>query len=257
MKTMNCFMIAVLLFNFTQLFAQSAREISEKSSNAIKFEAMEMSVKLYIFDSKGNQRERTILSASKKFNQVTKTLMKFTAPAEVKGTTMLIYDYEDKTDNMWLYMPALRKTRRIISSEKSKSFMGSEFTHADMSSPNLEDFSYKILGSTTYQGEECWKIESSCKNEDIEDENGFSRKIAWINKKNNLCYKITFYDFDGELYKTQTIGNYKKQKNGKYFAYSMTAKNHQNGRKSVISIQEFQIGSSLNENTFSPNTLGN
>ena len=106
---------------------------------------------------------------------------------------------------MWIYMPAIRKTRRIVSSEKGKSFMGSEFTNSDMSTPNTNDFNYKILSLQTYKEHLCWRIETVCKNADIEDENGFSKKIAWIDKKSFLCYKIEFYDFSGELYKIQTI----------------------------------------------------
>ena len=78
----------------------------------------------------------------------------FTSPADVRGTAMLIYDYENKDDDMWIYMPAIRKIRRIVSSEKGKNFMGSEFTNADMSKPNMNDFDYRILSSETYSGDE-------------------------------------------------------------------------------------------------------
>ncbi len=257
MKTKIFALIAALLvIHLTGLKAQTAREISEKSTNAVEFNAMEMLVSLKIYDAKGHVRERSVSTASKEFNRVTKSMIKFTAPADVKGTTMLIFDYKDKADDMWIYMPALRKTRRIVSSEKSKSFMGSEFTNADMSTPNLDDFNFKILGTEDYNGDPCWKIESTCKNEDIEDENGFSKKVAWISKQDYLCHKIEFYDFDGNLFKVQTIDQYKKQSNGKYFAFSMTAENVSNGRKSVMNIEKFQTGSSMAENSFSPTMLG-
>ena len=70
---------------------------------------------------------------------------------------MLIFDYEDKSDDMWILLPSLRRTRRIVSSEKGKSFMGSEFTNADMSKPDLNDFTFKILGSAEADNNECWK----------------------------------------------------------------------------------------------------
>ena len=237
--------------------AQTAREISEKSQDMVEFSAMEMLAKLKIYDAKGRERVRSVSTASKKFGDVNKTILKFTAPADVKGITMLIYDYDGKADDMWIYMPALRKTRRIVSSEKSKSFMGSEFTNADMSAPNMNDFEYKILDTETYNDLICWKIESKCKDEDIEDENGFSKKIAWIEKTSNLCYKIEFFDFDGELYKIQTIEEYKKQQNGKYFAYLMQAKNIKTERKSVMNIQQFQEGSALTERVFAPSAIAN
>ena len=96
----------------------------------------------------------------------------------------------------------------------------------------------------------------ACKNEDIEDENGFSKKIAWIGKNNYLCYKLEFYDFDGKLFKIQTINDYKKQSNDKYFAFAMEVSNLSNGRKSEMNILKFQIGSTLDEDMFSPTKLG-
>jgi len=255
MKIKNILLILSLIFISSLSFAQTAREISEKASNAIDIDAMEMSLTLKIYDAKDRVRIRQITTASKNFSDINKTIMKFTSPAEVKGTTILIFDYKNKDDDMWIYMPAIRKIRRIVSSEKSKNFMGSEFTNADMSKPNLNNFTYKILSSETYKGHLCWRIETTCINEDIEDENGYSKKIAWIEKSSYLCYKIEFYNFDNELYKTQLIDQYKKQSNDKYFAFYMEMENIQTGRKSVMNIDKFQVGSNLPESVFSPAML--
>ena len=186
---------------------------------------------------------------------MTKTLLKFKAPADVKGIGLLIYDYDEKSDDMWIYLPALRKTRRIVSSEKGKSFMGSEFTNADMSIPNPDDFSYKVLGEESLNSKMCWKIESSCKDEDIEDENGYSRKLSWIDKESSVCYKIEFYDFDNVLHKVQSISEYTPQKNGKYFAYLMEMKNVQNKRTSIMTVNSLTLDSNLSEQSFSPTML--
>ncbi|OFY61217.1 MAG: hypothetical protein A2Y71_04175 [Bacteroidetes bacterium RBG_13_42_15] len=239
------------------LFSQSAREISEKASDAIDMKSLEMSSTLKIIDNKGRERIRQMVTAIRELEGIVKTIVRFTAPADVKGTAMLINDYEDKADDMWIYLPALRKTRRIVSSGKGKSFMGSEFSNADMSKPNLDDFEYKILSAEIYEGKECWKIETICKNEEIEDENGYSKRISWIEKGTYLVHKMEFYDLDGELHKVQILSNYKKQPGGKYFAHYMEKKNVQNGRKSVIVIDRFQGISSMPESAFSPAMLSN
>ena len=216
---------------------------------------MEMTATLTIRDGKGNERMRQIANASRQFGDVTKTLMKFLAPAEVKGTAMLIYDYEDRSDDMWIYLPALRKTRRIVSSEKGKSFMGSEFSNADMARPNLDQFEHKILGSATLAGKDCWKVESACLDEDIEDELGYSKQVAYIEKGSYLTRQVDYYDFDGELFKVMTLNDYQKQVNGKYFSFRMEMNNRQNGRSSVIAINRFQLGSKLAESYFSTANL--
>lgn len=255
MKTKNTLILLLILLTTAGSFAQTAREISEKASGVIDFEAMEMSLTLKIYNSKGRERVRQITMASKSFGDINKTIMKFTAPVDVKGTSILIFDYENKNDDMWIYMPALRKIRRIVSSEKGKSFMGSEFTNADMSKPNIDDFNYKVLSSETYKGHSCWKIETVCKNEDIEDENGYSKKIAWIEKETFLCHKVEFYDLSGEIHKAQSIEQYRIQSNNRYFAFYMEMENIQNGRKSVMTINKFQLGSIISEGTFTPAML--
>ncbi len=237
-------------------FSQTAREISEKSSNVIEFKSIEMASTLKIIDNKGRERIRQLVTASREFDGVNKTILKFTAPADIKGTTLLIYDNKTTADDMWIYMPALRKTRRIVSSEKGKGFMGSEFTYADMGKPNMNDFNYKILREETFEGKQCWVIESTCKNEDVEDENGFLRQEAWIEKGSYLCHKTASYDFDNELLRVQFIKDYKKQAGGSYFAFYMEKKNVQNGRQSIMTIDKFQQTCSLPESDFSPNVLG-
>jgi hypothetical protein len=248
-------LIFALLFGAINLFSQTAEEINKKSTDAIDVGNMEMTSNIYIRDAKGNARERQINTASKTFGDVTKMLIRFVAPADVKGTALLVYDYENKADNMWVYMPALRKVRRIVSTEKGKSFMGSEFTNADMSKPNVADFGYRILGTETYEGKTCWKIESTGKTPAIQSENGFSKRISFIDKNNYLCYKIEFYDSEGKLHREQTIFDYKKLNNGKYFAYKMVMQNRRNGRTSEMITEKFQAGSNLPESAFAPTAL--
>ena len=248
-KIVSASLLAMVLVMQTN--AQSAREIADKSFKSIEFSSMEMVSTLKIFDAKNNLRERQIANATKKFGNTTKTLIKFLAPADVKGTAMLIFDYEAEGDDMWIYLPALRKTRRIVSSEKGTSFMGSEFTNADMSKPKMDDFQYSLLGNETIDGKDCWKVEIKCLDEDVEDENGFSRKVAYIEKETYLTQKAEYYDFDGELAKIMTIGDYKKMENGGYFAFRMEMVNVQDNRKSLLLVDKFQLGSSLGEASFS------
>lgn len=215
-----------------------------------------MTSTLKIFDNKGNVRVREVSNATAKFGETSKTLFKFLSPADVKGTTILIYDYENKDDDMWIYMPSLRKTRRIVSSEKGKSFMGSEFSNADMSKPTMNDFTYALKGPETLSGKDCWKVESGCKDAGVEDANGYTRKVAWVEKGTYLTYKVEYYDANGKLLKVETLSDYRKQSNGKYFAFRMNMQNVQNNRKSEIIINKFQPGSAMKESAFSANNLG-
>jgi len=245
----------LLITGVNSSFSQSPREIAEKAANAIDVEAFEMSATLKIYDNRGNLREREVAVASKQFGDVFKTLIRFLSPPDVRGTAMLIYDYDDKGDEMWIYMPSLRRTRRIVSSEKGGSFMGSEFSNADMSSPDLNDFTYKLTGTETINGKTCWKIESTCKTPEIAEENGFKRQIAYIEQNTYLAHKVKYYDFHDDLHKIMTIFDYRKLSNGSYFAYQMEMENVQNGRKSVYVVNQFQLGSDMEESDFSTTAL--
>jgi hypothetical protein len=237
------------------LFAQSPSEVMKISIDKIAIGDMEMTSTIRIEDGKGNVRIRQINTISVKFGECTKRMIRFLAPAEVKGTALLIYDFDNQSDNIWIYMPALRKVRRILSSEKGKNFMGSEFTNADMTQPNADDYIYTDTGSKTIDGKICRMIEAKCKNNEIMQENNFSKKISYIDKSENLCYRVDFYDLNGQLYKIQYISNYQKQNNGKFFALKMVMENVKNGRKSILITDKIQTGSTFRENFFSPGNL--
>ncbi len=255
MKAKKVLLTLFVLFPCLVILAQDAREIAAKTADAIEFESMEMSSTLKIYDHKGNMRQRQLSVATSTFGGITKTLMKFISPPDVKGTAMLIYDYETKEDDMWLYLPSTRKTRRIISREKGRSLMGSVFSNADMSKPNLDFFTYKITGEENYQGKNCWKLETTCKNEKIADENTYRKKIAWVEKSSFLTQKIEFYDLEGKKFKILIYSDFRKQASGKYFSYTMIAENLQNKRKSELLVDQFTLGTKLTENYFSPTSL--
>ena len=126
-----------------------------------------------------------------------KALSQYIAKPPVSLKKVLFEQHDGKV----IYMPALRKTRRIISSEKAKNFMGSEFSYSDITPPTIADFHYKKLGERRVAGTLCWELEILPINEDIADENGFSKKISFIGREDFVIRKAVYYDLDGELLK--------------------------------------------------------
>ncbi|HER09977.1 MAG TPA: outer membrane lipoprotein-sorting protein [Bacteroides sp.] len=220
---------------------QTPEEIIKKSHDAMKVSSFEAVSTLTITDARDNQRIRKNTMASMSLQDGTeKRIIKFLSPPEVKGTGILIYDYPEKSDDMWIYLPALRKTRRIVSTEKSKSFMGSEFSNSDMTAPGLEDFHYELLGEETYRGVPCVKIQSVPVSRDKEDEYGYSRSVQWVDKNNYLVHKTEYHDFDGELFKTIENRTFKEldPEHHKYMVTHMTAQNHSNDRSSEMVMEK-------------------
>jgi outer membrane lipoprotein-sorting protein len=252
-KSITILLLATLFISGTN--TPDPKEISEKAAGAIHFDAMEMTSTLTITDKNGATRIRKVSNITKKFGTTTKSKIRFLSPAEVAGTTILIYDHDSKDDDMWIYMPSLRNTRRIISSEKGKSFMGSEFSNADMSKPNPDDYNYKLLGTETIKGKAYWKIESSFISKTNEKNNGFSKKVSIIDKENFLNYKTEYYGSDGKHFKTMVMEDFRKQPNGKHFAWSMKVENIKNGRKSDIKVEQFKPATTASEKQFDVNNI--
>ena len=254
--------LLALVFACSTLTAQedlTAKQIADKSFEVTKLAGSEAVSTMTIVDGKGRERVRKIAQITKLYEDgdTEKKLIRFLAPADVKGTGLLTFDYKEQDDDMWLYMPALRKTRRIISSEKAKSFMGSEFSYADISPPTLDDFNYKNLGEQVVGGALCWKIGMVPLDDDIADENGFSRKISFIGKADFVIRKAIYYDLDGELLKELEVKEIREldTKHHKFRPIHMVMVNKQNDRRSILKVDQIQFSPEVKDEFFTTRYL--
>jgi len=254
--------LSVVLFLGSGLVAQeelTAKQIMDKAFEVTKLAGSEAVSTMTIIDGKGRERVREIAMVTKLYDNgdTEKRLLRFLAPPDVKGTGLLVFDYEEKDDDMWLFMPALRKTRRIVSSERAKSFMGSEFSYADMSPPILDEFTYRILSEKEMEGTLCWEIEMVPIDEDVADENGFSKRIAYIGKKDYVIRGAVYYDLDGELHKELSVKEIRELDpvNHRYRPMHMVMVNKQNDRKSILKINEIQFNPNVKDDYFTTRYL--
>ena len=216
---------------------------------------LQSTITLTITEKSGATRVRKVNMVAKTFGGTEKRMMKFLAPADVRGTAMLIIDNKDVQDDMWIYLPALRKTRRIVSNEKGKSFMSSEFTNADMTSGRGVDFKIRHMPESGNNG--LWVIESVPVSDDIADEYGYSRKVTWLDRDDLKIKKIDFYNFDGTLFKTIEIRATQPKPAGKegYIMTDMYAVNYLNGRSSRVLFEQVNTSADIPDNTFIADNL--
>lgn len=218
--------------------APSPRDIMEKVTVTRKLDGSEAQVKMTTVDDKGQSRERELSMATKLYDggKTEKRVYRFLSPADVQGTSILVFDYEAKPDDVWIYLPALRKTRRIVSSQKAQSFMGSEFSYGDLNIPALDEFDYTLAKEETVKGEACWVIDLTPKSKDVAESDGYSKKTYWISKDKYTVVRGLYYDKDGKLLKELVADNVKllDAKNKRYRPMHMEMINKQNGRKSVF-----------------------
>jgi len=181
-------------FAFTNNTNQSAKDIITKVYNRPTGDDMTSMLTMTLTNKSGKQRIRKIKQFTKDFGTVEKSIMFFTSPADVKNTSFMNWSYDDasKNDDMWIYLPALKKVKRISSDSKSDYFMGSDFTYDDLGDRKVDDDTHSILREETIEGVKYWVIKSVSKDEDYM----YSKTIAWIRQDNYIGLKKEFYDED-------------------------------------------------------------
>ncbi len=192
---------------------------------------------LTIHSKKGNDRIREVVMKSKDYGDVEKEVIVFTTPKDVAGTGYLMFNYKEdskgnkKDSDNWLYMPAMKKTRRIASSgsESEGSFMGTDFTYQDMGDRSLSKYNYNLLGEESVDGVSCYKVECISKAHTEKD----PRYIAYISKGDFIMRKCEFYDRQNQLHRVLTCGDFTTIK-GFTTAQKMKMENVQSGTWSLI-----------------------
>jgi len=177
-----------------------ARAIMKKVDARDDGKTLEQDMLMVLIDKNGKKRTRDLKSYGKDFGVDEHRIMFFKSPSDVKNTSFLTYDYDDasKDDDQWLYLPALKKVKRIPSADKSGSFMGSDFSYYDMTDRDLEDYDFKLLKETKVRGNDAWMIESTPRNKKVIKESGYTKTIAIIRKDNYVVVRAINYLKNGK-----------------------------------------------------------
>jgi len=169
----------------------------------------------------------------------------------VKGTGFLGWSYENETrdDDQWLYLPALRKVRRIAAGNKDDYFMGTDFTYDDMGDRKIEEDTHKLIKSELYENVNCYVVESV----PIKKGEMYSKKLTWVNQENWLTRKVDFYDRKGRFLKTLTM-DWQAIK-GIWTWKRGEMKNHLTRHSTVIEIKKTRVNTGLKDRVFTERTL--
>lgn len=164
-----------------------------------------MDMEMILIDKNGEQRIRQVKSYSRDAGadgQDEEGIMFFLSPADVKNTGFLSYDYHDdaKDDDQWLYLPALKKVKRIASSDKSSNFMGTDFTYADMNERHTKNYDYKLLKEDVLNGDKVWVIEAIPVTEKEKEETGYTKTVSFVRQDNFVVVRaLSFVEKGNKL----------------------------------------------------------
>jgi outer membrane lipoprotein-sorting protein len=184
----------------------SARQIMLLNEKARKAQNESASVSMLLKDKEGKQRTRQVIWLADDSNEINRrSLIRFTEPKDVEGTGFLNIARDDRDDERWLYLPALRKTRRISGSDKSDNFMGTDFAYEDLSVEDgiagQDHHDYRILRSERMDGYDCWVIEAAPASEKEKAESGYGKRELWITKDRYITIYTKYWDKNGVLFK--------------------------------------------------------
>ncbi|MEZ4222666.1 MAG: outer membrane lipoprotein-sorting protein [Polyangiaceae bacterium] len=177
----------------------------------------------------------------------------FDSPRDVRGTALLSHAGVGSADQQWLYLPALKRVKRISSSRKTGAFLGSEFTYEDITGNEAAKYEWKRLGDGKCPASagKCYQLETRPK----DSESGYSRRVIWVEQKSYRIEKIDFFDKANKLQKTLNYEDFKQYK-GKYWrAHRWVMKNHQSGKKTVLTFDKFSFGNGFSAGDFSKAAL--
>ena len=207
---------------------------------------------MYLRNKQGQESLREIkIKTLELQNDGDKSLTIFSKPRDVKGTAFLSFSHPVTDDDQWLYLPALKRVKRISSSNKSGPFMGSEFSFEDLSSFEVEKYTYLYLGDEVINNENSFMVEQY----PVDKNSGYTRRVVWVDKLEYRVHKIDFYDRKNSLLKTLTYNNYQQYLNEYWRANSMVMVNHQNGKRTELKWSDYNFLTGLSANDFNKNAL--
>ncbi len=180
-----------------------------------------------------------------------KSMSIFDEPADVKGTAMLTFSHGLKPDDQWLYLPAIKRVKRISSRNKSGPFMGSEFAFEDLSSQEVEKYSYKYLRDEACGEYQCYVIERF----PAYEYSGYKRQVVWLDKEAYRMVQIDFFDRKDEPLKTLKSSDYKQYLDHYWRAGKMQMVNHQNGKSTELEWSNYKFRTGLQDGDFNSQTL--
>ena len=180
-----------------------------------------------------------------------KSLTIFDQPRDIKGTALLSFSHKIENDDQWLYLPALKRVKRIASANKSGAFMGSEFAYEDVSSQEVEKYTYKYLRDESLDGQTTFVVER----DPVSKYSGYTRQVTWIDQAEYRVLKVDYYDRKNAPLKTLTFNGYKKYLDQYWRAHEMYMINHQTGKSTLLQWNNFKFNTGLTARDFDKNSL--
>jgi len=231
---------------------QGLQIIQEVDRRDIGFGDSKSDLKMVLRNRKGDESLRILTMRTLEIDgDGDKSLSVFSKPRDIKGTAFLSFTHALVPDEQWLYLPALKRVKRISSSNKSGPYLGSEFAFEDLTSFEVVKYKYKYLKDEMFNEIDCFVVELYPQYK----HSGYTRQIVWIDKERYIPLKTDYYDRKNSLLKTLENKGYQQYLEQYWRADEMLMTNHQNGKSTVLLWENYSFRNGLTDRDFDRNTL--
>lgn len=212
-----------------------------------------------LINAQGQERVRETTGQTKLIPGTTdnRRLVTFLSPSDVKGTKTLLVEHTGKDDDIWIYLPALKKVRRLVANNKKDSFVGTDFSYGDVIGYKLEEWNHKFVKEDKIDGRPCWIIESLPKSESVIDSTGYSKRVGCIDKESFVSLSGELFDKNGQLLKKIKASNVEKvdAAQNKWQPMKLEAHNVQTDHKTVIEFKNYKVNQGVKDDVFTARYL--
>ncbi|NLG85478.1 MAG: outer membrane lipoprotein-sorting protein [Firmicutes bacterium] len=251
-----CLVCLVLALAAAAAAEPSGRDIIKRLDEMGSVKDMTADLEMRIVNKNGLERVRQLSMASKRGTDGTrKVLIRFLAPADVKGTGFLSLSRTQGEDESWLYLPALGKPRRIAAEERSSSFMGSDFSYADIGMLKIDDYRHTLLRTERLGEDEVYVGESVPVSDAIRRADGFAKKVWWIRKETYTIAKAEFLDVSGKVIKAFSATEVVKLAEDAWLATRLEMRNLNTGSRTVLTFKNIKVNTGVSDDYFTVRQL--
>ncbi len=250
----------ILVLAFLFIAAVSAetkvigREVMEKQKKLQSVKSEFEIQKMILISKSGAKETRELRRYIKEVGKdINRTLIAFLGPQDIKGTALLTWQHNDKSDDQWIYLAAQGKLQRIAEGGKKNYFLGTDYTYEDLQSEKLDSFNYQFLRKEKCGGKiegNCFVIESTPINKKKRKESGYGKKILWVKEGIYITVKVEYYSKRKKLIKTQTTYDWKNVKGTVWRAQKAFMDNHKNNHKTLIASVKIEVDKKIEDKTF-------
>lgn len=251
--------LSLILAGHARADTPSAAALMAASHEATRFASARFAATLLIQSRGGAVQKRELTGLTKLVDGVSSSarLIRFSNPSDMRGVATLTVERREKSDDLWLYLPAFRRVRRLVSANRADPWVGSDFSLGDVTGHKPGDWRHSLSGAEAMGASDCWRIESLPASRATATDTGYSRRISWIRKSDAALVRCNFYDLAGTLLKSHTADDLRllDPTRRKIQPMRVTMRNMRSGSVTIMAFSSFRANATVSDKELAPGAL--